>query len=146
MGLSSAVLFAMFFGLFELTMAGYTFHFVSEAARDATRWAIVRGSTSCTNTPGLDHCGSASSSTDIQAHVSGIGMSGDSHLTATPYYYSPSAGTPTTWTSCNPATTTCTQPGYLLKIVVTDNFALNVPFLPTYTIPISSTSQMVIAQ
>jgi len=39
MALSSSVLFAMFFGMFEMSMASYTYHYVSDAAREdhATR-------------------------------------------------------------------------------------------------------------
>jgi Flp pilus assembly protein TadG len=144
MALSSIVLFGLFFGLFQLTMTGYTFHMVSDIAREATRWAIVRGSTCSHNTPGLDHCGAAQA--DIQNYIQTLGLPGDSKLTATVYYYSPSSTTPTTWTSCDPTSSTCNQPGYLLKVVITDNYSMAVPFLPTRTIPITSTSQMVYAQ
>ena len=44
MALSSAILFAMFFGVFELSFASYTYHYVAAAAREGARFAIVRGS------------------------------------------------------------------------------------------------------
>src|SRR4051812_29312205 len=56
MAISSSILFAMFFGVFELTLASYTYHYVSAAAREGARFAIVRGSTSCANTPNLANC------------------------------------------------------------------------------------------
>ena len=45
---ASTIFFAMLMGTFQMLLASYTFHFVSDAAREATRYAMVRGSTSCT--------------------------------------------------------------------------------------------------
>ena len=36
MALSSAILFAMFFGVFELSFASYTYHYVAAAARETS--------------------------------------------------------------------------------------------------------------
>src|SRR5260370_13600340 len=60
MALSSTILFAMFFGVFQISMASYSLHYVSDAAREGSRFAIVRGSTSCKNTPGLAACNASS--------------------------------------------------------------------------------------
>ena len=45
--IASSVLFAMLFGIIELGMALYCYTFVSEAAREASRYAAVRGQNSC---------------------------------------------------------------------------------------------------
>src|SRR4051794_4143568 len=51
---ATTILFALVFGIIQISMALYSYHFTADAAREATRWAIVRGSLSCTNTPGLN--------------------------------------------------------------------------------------------
>jgi Flp pilus assembly protein TadG len=143
MALSSVVLFAMFFGIFEFSIAAYSYNYVSDAARQATRWAIVRGGSSCANT-GIDHCGA--SSTDISNYVKGLNYPGirTNNLTVTTTRYSPSSTTPTTWTVCSGSG--CNAAGYLVKVVVTYSFPLAIPFVPNKTISMSSTSQMVISQ
>lgn len=40
-----AVLFVILFGIIDFGRALYTYHFVANAAREATRWASVNGST-----------------------------------------------------------------------------------------------------
>ena len=35
--ISSSILFAMFFGVFQLSFASYTYHYVSDAAREGAR-------------------------------------------------------------------------------------------------------------
>lgn len=143
MALSSSVLFAMFFGMFEMSMASYTYHYVSDAAREGSRYAVVRGSTSCHNT-GLTGCGATSDS--IATYVKGLGYPGikSSNMTVTTTWYTPSVGTPRTWTLCS--TGTCNAPGYLVKVNVVYAFPFSVPFVPSRTINVGSTSQMVISQ
>jgi Flp pilus assembly protein TadG len=144
MAMSSTILFAMFFGLFQMTMASYTYQYVSDAAREGTRWAIVRGSSCATNTPNLDHCGATSS--DVQTYIKGLGYPGlnGSNLSAAATWYSPSTSTPTTWTLCSSGT--CNYPGNLVKVVVTYSYRFSVPFVMSRTMNIQSSSQMVIAQ
>jgi Flp pilus assembly protein TadG len=144
MALSSAILFAMFIGLFQMTMASYVYQYVSDAAREASRWAIVRGSSCGANTPNLDHCGA--SSTDIQNYVRGLKYPAvaSSKLTAAATWYTPSASLPTTWTLCSSGT--CDSPGNLVKVVVTYNYPFSVPYVPATTIAVTSTSQMVVSQ
>ena len=48
-----AVLLGMFFGIIYICFALYTFHYISDAAREGSRYAIVRGSTSCVNSSNL---------------------------------------------------------------------------------------------
>jgi Flp pilus assembly protein TadG len=143
MALSSSVLFAMFFGMFEMSMASYTYHYVSDAAREGSRYAVVRGSTSCHNT-GLTGCGATSDT--IATYVKALPYPGinPSNMTVTTTWYKPSAGTPTAWTLCS--TGTCNAPGYLVKVNVLYAFPLSVPFIPARTINVTSTSQMVISQ
>jgi hypothetical protein len=144
MGLSAAILFGMFFGVFEVTMASYSYHYVSDAAREGARWAIVRGDSCSHNTQGLDHCGA--SSDDIQAYIRGLGYPGinPSNLTATSTWWSPPTINGGAWTSCSSAG--CKAPGNMVKVYVVYAFPFNVPFVPSQTINVQSVSRMIIAQ
>jgi len=148
MALSSAILFAMFFGVFEVALGSYTSHYVSDAAREGARYAIVRGAQSCTNTPNLSNC---SASTDtIAAYVKGIKYPGivTSNMTVNVSYLAgttvvdSNGQTLTTWATCSPA---CSNvPGNMVNVAVSYAFPLNIPFVPKKTINVSSTSQLVV--
>jgi len=147
--ISSTVLFAMIFGVFEFAWASYSYHYVSDASREGARYAIVRGSTSCTNTPNLANC-NASPDT-IGNYVKGLGYAGinRANMTVTTTYLTATTSTATgstatTWAVCSSGT--CNQPGYMVNVAVTYAFPLSIPFVPKRTINVSSTSQMVIQQ
>ncbi|MGC1293877.1 MAG: TadE/TadG family type IV pilus assembly protein [Alloacidobacterium sp.] len=142
--LSTAALLALLFGIIEIAFALYTYDFVSEAAREAARYAIVRGSTSCTNTPSLTNCNATVA--EIQAYVQGLGFPGftSSNLTITPKWCKVSTSQPATWSSCS--STTSNAPANGVNVVVTYTFPLSIPFWKNQTVSISSTSQMIIAQ
>jgi len=142
--LASMVFLAMLIGCFEATLGLYTYHSLSEAARKATRYAMVRGSTSCTNTPNLSNCNATVA--QIQAYVLSLGLPGmsSSNITITPTWCAVTAGPPATWAACSSGTSNA--PGNLVNVVAVYQFPLHVPFLPKRTIPLSSTSQMVISQ
>ena len=136
MALSALLLLGLIFGVMEICLALYTYHNISEAAREATRFAIVRGS-NCTSwataCPAL--------LPDIQNYVEGLGYPGidPSKMTVN-----------ATWTaypeasSC-PATGPCNSTGNLVTVKVQYNFPLSLPFVSLTTIPMSSTSAMIIA-
>lgn len=136
MALSLVILLTVLFGLIEMCLALYTYHFISEAAREGTRYAIVRGS-SC-QFPSA--CPAAA--TDIQNYVESLGFPG----------INPSAMTVTTTWSPYPAGGTCTpsascnNPGNSVQVQVQYKFPLSIPFIPARTLSMSSTSQMVISQ
>ena len=142
--LASLVFLAMLIGAYQAMLGLYTFHFVSDAAREASRYAAVRGSTSCTNTPNLTNCDATSS--QIQTYVQGLGYPGiqKSKLTVTTTWLKSGGSTPATWSSCTSGT--CNAPGNMAKVVATYAFPLKVPFARGLTINLSSTSEMVISQ
>jgi hypothetical protein len=70
MALSIAVLLSLVLGIMELSLALYTFHFISEAARDGARYAIVRGS-SCPAI--LSGCPTAGTGVDVQTYLQNQG-------------------------------------------------------------------------
>lgn len=141
--LVSTVFFALLIGCFEMLLALYTFHFVSDAAREASRYAIVRGSTSCTNTPNLTNCNATAA--QIQTYIRSLTYPGitPNSLSVTTTWLAASSTTPTTWSACAGS---CNAPGNGVKVVVTYPFSFSVPFVPKATLNLTSTSQMVISQ
>lgn len=145
--LASVILVMILFGTIEVAIAGYSFDFVSEAARDATRYAIVRGSASCNASynPQMPDC--SATNAQIQAHVRRLNYPAinTSNLTTTTVWYSATGGPPNmTWTSCG--ATKCNAIGNAVKVTVYYTFPLTIPFWGQNTIHMSNSSQMVISQ
>jgi len=141
MALSSCVLFTVFFGRIQTAMAYYSYQYLSDAAREGARWAIVRGSTSCANNS-IDHCGA--SQTDIQTYIRNLGYPGinPSKLTATVSYYSAPSTSGGAWVACNG----CNAPGKRIKVFLQYSYPMNIPFFPQGNLNLQSVSQMVVAQ
>lgn len=140
MAVSSVLFLAVLFGVFEMTLAAYTYHLVSDVAREGSRWAIVRGSDCHTNTPRLDHCGA--DQTAIAAYVKSLsfpGIDSANRMTVTASWYAPGAGTPCTSGTCNKA-------GNTVQVNVLYTFPLAIPFVPASALGITSNSRMVISQ
>jgi Flp pilus assembly protein TadG len=119
------------FGLIDFGRALYAYHFVSEAAREGTRFAMVRG-TAC-QSPGCP-----AGPTDIQNYVMNVPAGIDAaQLTVTP-----------TWNPSGSATCTGPQnaPGCVVEVQVSYNFKFMLPFLPWSTVVMQSSSQMIISQ
>jgi Flp pilus assembly protein TadG len=142
--LSCSVFLAMLIGVFQMSLAFYTMHYISDAARQGSRYAMVRGSTSCTNTANLSNCNATSG--QIQAYVRSIAYPGitASNLTVTTTWLTASTTKPTTWSSCSSGT--CNAPGSQVKVVAAYSFPLSVPFVPSLSFSFTSTSKMVISQ
>lgn len=137
--ISLSILLCVLVGTFEMCLALYSYHYVSYAAREASRYAVVRGSTSCSNTPNLTNCNITSA--QLQTWVQSLGFPGiiSNNLTVTTTW-------PTTGANCYPSTTPCNNPSNLVNVVVNYAYPFTVPFWKSGTINISSTSQMVISQ
>lgn len=137
--ISFSFLIGLLIGIFEMALALYCYHYVADAAREATRYAIVRGSSSCNNNPNLTNCDATSA--EIQTWVQNLGFPGidPSRLSATTTW-------PTTGANCYPSTSPCNNPGNLVNVVVTYSFPLGIPRWGGGTLSLSSTSQMVISQ
>ncbi len=118
-GLVVLVFYAFVFGVMDFGRALYSYHFVSHAAREATRYAIVHGSQSP----------DPASAADIAAYVKSIAPQG----------IDPSAVTvSTTWSPDN-------TPGSNVRVQVQDNFHFVMPLLIKTRMDFSSASQMVIS-
>jgi Flp pilus assembly protein TadG len=151
MALACTILLGMLLSLVEVSLALYAYNYTSEAAREAARWAIVRGSMCSTNTPGLDHCNA--SQTDIQNYVQGLGYPYSNVMTVSVSYVTVTATTnangnlSSTWTACSTSGgNTCNLPGNQVKVTVICNFPARFLFWRNTTIPMNSSAAMIIAQ
>jgi Flp pilus assembly protein TadG len=161
----TVVLMAMF-GIMDFSRAMYAYHFVSNAAREATRYASVRGSTysstSCTNPPPVAYACRATQA-NITSYVQGIVPSGIYVSSANTSCAAPTAvgqlNVCTTWPgtappgstgACNATSPSSTgdNPGCLVKIQVQYLYGFTLPFVSksVSSMNISSTSDMVISQ
>jgi Flp pilus assembly protein TadG len=142
--LASMIFLALLIGAFQVSIGLYTYHYISDAAREGSRYAMVRGSTSCTNTPSLSNCNATAD--QIQTYVRGLGYPGisASKLKLTTTWFKPDSNLPPTWSSS--AGSGCNAPGNMVMVVATYAYPLKVPFIPKSTFNLSSTSKMVISQ
>lgn len=150
------VMMAMMLGIIDFCRAAYSYHFVSEAAREATRWAAVNGSScsgdnSCNGTSPMNN--GPASATDIQTYVTNLAPPGiDSSSTgcggsgclATSASWTPVANGPTV------CSTTPKAPGCTVEVTVSYTFSflfplVYKPFAPSGTITLSSSSEMIIS-
>lgn len=136
----SAALLTVLFGLVAFGQAVYAYNLVSEAAREGTRFAMVRGST-CSGWPSACPATAA----DVQKYVQST-MSQQ-------IYVNPNAGgawsvtVNTTWPANNTGCTGASNsPGCVVQVQVQYNFTLGLAFIKQTAMEISSTSQMVITQ
>jgi Flp pilus assembly protein TadG len=129
---SIIVYMLLLFGIVDFGRALYTYHFVSEAAREATRWAAVNGGT-CQED---GSCVSPASAGTVQTYVQNLAPPGidTSRLTANTYWPYP--------TGCGEREN---DPGCPVEVTVSYAFNFLVPMINASQITLSSTSQMVIA-
>lgn len=146
--LSAVVGLSLLLGCCNAFLMLYDYHYVSYAARDATRWAIVRGAACSGDSGTMPNCGAAQS--DIQTHLQNLNFPGvtTSNLTATASWYSVNNSGTAAWAFCSSGTpgTGCNNPGNLVKVTVSYPFPLSIPFMVKKTVNLSSTSQLVISQ
>jgi hypothetical protein len=127
----------MILGVMQLCLALYSYHFVSEAAREGARYAMVRGDT-CT----VSGASCTATTTEIQNYVQSLnypGIVGSNLTVSTTYSAYPAGG------SCTP-NANCANPGDLVTVKVSYPFGLNIPFMSSMTLQLGSTSAMVISQ
>lgn len=168
MALSATVVFMMLFGVIEICLAFYTYNYVSDAAREATRYAIVRGAPACDISITFPNCdlkpASIGSTTDptqnpVLQYIESLGYPGlnPSYLSANVTWWSAhvtqggaNGFSTTDWntqcTSVDLGNQPCNTPGDAVQVVVTYAFPLNIPFLGNQSINVTSTSKMVISE
>jgi Flp pilus assembly protein TadG len=137
--LSVTALFTFLFGVMVMATALYSYHFVSEAAREGARYAIVRGS-GCTTYSGFTSNCPISTAAPIQSYVRSLGFPGidTNNLTVAAAWSAYPSGT------CTPSAA-CNNPGNQVQVTVSYQLPVKIPFVPARTLTMTSTSQMVIA-
>jgi Flp pilus assembly protein TadG len=132
------LLVMVIFGVIDFGRALYAYHFVSDAAREASRWASVRGN-QCD--PGLPGCKAGQK--EVQDYVASIVPPG---IDSSPQALSVTAA----WVAPPGKVGTCNvfpnNPGCAVQVQVTYNFKFILPFLPKSTYAMKSTSEMIISQ
>lgn len=118
---------AFMFTMIEACLAYYSYCMISESAREGTRYAMVHGAT-CT-TSGNASCTATAAS--INSYVTSLG------------WPNLGAGTLSASTSFPNGTQ---NPGNPVQITVKYVFPINLPFVPSNSISMSSTSVMYIVQ
>jgi Flp pilus assembly protein TadG len=137
MAIAAVAVLSLLFGIVDFGRALYTYGFIAQLAREGARWAIVRGSTSCTNgLPASYDCNATTA--QIQSYVQSLseGATTPSNITVT-----------TTYPSCpNTSGAGSNAPGCTVAVNVKYPFKFVMGFMPSVTITMSSTSTMVISQ
>ena len=142
----------LMFGIMDFSRLMYCYHFVSEVAREGTRYAMVRGQTfngtSCSASQ-LADCDASSS--NLQSYVSGLMPTGmvAANLTVTPSWPGAAiSGTTGTCPSTKDNNGNVNSPGCPVSVQVSYKFNFMLPFLPssltTYTL--TSTSEVIIQE
>lgn len=149
--ISATILLGILIGMMQGFLALYGYHYVSYAAREGSRWAMVRGSQCLTDSVTMPGCNAAQS--DIQAYVQSLNFPGidSNNVTVTAAWNQPSTPTTSapsvTWSTCSTGTPgSCNVPGNMVVVNVTYAFPLNIPFMKSATLNMTSASSMVISQ
>jgi Flp pilus assembly protein TadG len=141
---SLSILLAMVFGIMDFSRALYAYRFMSYAATQATRYAMVRGTTfagtSCATVSTYD-CNATTA--NLTSYVQSLAPPG----------LTPSAITvTTTWPGTTPTGLACANgagnnsPSCVVKVVVSYAFKFVMPFLPLSTLNFSATSTKIILE
>jgi Flp pilus assembly protein TadG len=129
--LTLPILLGIIFGLMQICLAFYTHEYISELAREGTRYAIVHGP-ACVTLGGASCTVTASG---VNSYVAGLGW--------------PNLGG-VTFSASNVTTTYPGTGGELVNnpvvVTVTYQFPYKIPFITSKTLSLKSTSQMYIIQ
>jgi Flp pilus assembly protein TadG len=131
------------FGIIECSMALYTDHFVVNAAKEATRYAIVRGSSWSGDCSAYSSFSCTATSGDVASFVDSIVPPGidPTKLVIT-----------TTWPGTDPSGNVCNttngdnSPTCVVEVQVSFPFNFLLPFLPTNALVLTGSSSEVIIE
>lgn len=149
MAVCCLVLLPILMGIIQLSIALCCYHYAGDAAREATRWAMVRG-VNCNGYFGNSYCsptsasGSGATPADVAAYVKGLGYPFSGSVTTTTQWCVNSGGSTSTWPTCS--TTQNNALGNLVQVKVSYAYPLVIPFVPNNTINLGSYSSMTIVQ
>jgi Flp pilus assembly protein TadG len=148
--LTVALFLVMLFGIVDFGRALYTYHFLSNAAREATRYAAVRGSTcgddgSCATSNSASGTAGPTTLTDIQDYVTSITPPGIGSSQITTTACGIQGGTKCADSTPAFCATTSNEPGCTVQVKVSYPFGFLVPLVHSGSITLSSTSEMIIS-
>ena len=157
MAISLSVLIGVLFLIIQVCFVLYAYNAVSEAARDASRYAAVRGSNSCNILSSFPICnlGPTTPGNPLQTVVQGLGYPTSNGMTVTATWWAASVNSSgsTLWTT--PCATLqdsnqnyCNQAGNQVNVVVSYSVSLPIPFVTRgpALFNVHSTSQMEILE
>lgn len=143
-GLSLSLLLSVMLTIVGFSKVAYTSHFVTFAARQATRYAAVRGSSfSGSSCATVDAFSCQASASDVKRYILGHSPLGISRS---------AISVSVTWPGVASSGLNClslngaNSPGCNVQVTVTYPFLYRLPFLPAKLISLQSTSTMVIMQ
>jgi Flp pilus assembly protein TadG len=141
---SASVLLMLIFGIMDASRALYADHYVSNIAREATRYAMVRGSSwgsvSCV-TPATFSCvANATSVLNFVKANTPPGFSANNLIVNTSW-----PGTTVSGADCSAANAN-NSPGCVVTVQILYSFSFVLPFLPKNALVLSSTSSLSISQ
>ena len=128
--LASVIILTVLFGIIDMGRALYAYDWVSDAARRGTRYAMVRGTSSCTGSPELPDCKADLGHITTYVESNAVGLD-------------PSAVTVTSscWPPSHAFTLPPCAPGKTVEVKVQYNFSFLSPFTPrSWTMTSSSTT------
>lgn len=141
----------LIFGIVDFSRALYTYHFVSHAAREGARWAMVNGANcSCDSSCSFGACGSGGAAkADVSTHVTTTLI--PPGITSSRVTVTVPCGTSDTDICTDSTTPPCptaipNAPGCIVQVQVSYSFNFLFPgYTKAATTTFSSTSEMVIA-
>jgi Flp pilus assembly protein TadG len=140
------LMMTLLFGIMGMGQMLYSYHFVSSVARDATRWAAVNGYT-C-NSDGS--CTAPATGPDVKTYVTNhtpLGID-SSQVTTTPNWNPAGSNGPTICSAGVKGISAVkidNYPGCTVQVQVSYNYTFVFPLIRTKPLPLSSTSEMIIA-
>jgi Flp pilus assembly protein TadG len=143
---SSVLLLTLMLGILDTSRALYVDNFVSNSAREAVRYAAVRGSTwSGTSCATATTSACMATAANVSIFTDGLAPAG---VSTSPTYLTVT----TQWPGTTPSGASCSTngvnnaPGCVVRVAVSYSFSYILPFLPKNAMALTSTSTMVIAQ
>ena len=132
------------FGVIDFSRALYSYHFVSYAAQQGSRYAIVRGGDWPSSCASATSFGCEASSANIQAYVQSLAPMGITagNIVVTPTW--PQQTVNGAATGCNTSGTQNNQ-GCVVKVRVSYTYHFFLPYLNLAALPMAATSEQVIA-
>ena len=136
---SAILLFTLVFGILECSRAVYVYHFLANAAQEASRYAMVRGASWSSTCASYTYSNCTATSSNVTSFVQSLAPLGvaSANLTVS-----------TSWPGTNAVGASCSSnmAGCLVLIKVTYPFYFVSPLLSLKTLSLSSMSEVTIVQ